>query len=70
MAVLAAVAVLSFLATPDGSSSSDQSEPTKAQLLSYAECMRAHGIRDFPDPVPAPGWRIRVSRPHHPWKRP
>jgi len=40
---------------PAGSSSSGQSEPTKAELLKYAECMRAHGIRDFPDPVPAPG---------------
>ncbi len=40
---------------PAGSSSSGQSEPTKAQLLKYAECMRAHGIRDFPQPVPAPG---------------
>jgi O-glycosyl hydrolase len=38
-----------------GSSSADGSEPSKAQLLRYAECMRAHGIRDFPDPVPAPG---------------
>ena len=40
---------------PARSSSSGQSEPTKAQLLNYAECMRAHGIHDFPDPVPAPG---------------
>jgi len=37
-----------------GSSSSGQSGPTKAQLLTYAECMRAHGISDFPDPVPSP----------------
>ena len=25
------------------------------KLLSYAECMRAHGISDFPDPTPGPG---------------
>lgn len=37
-----------------GSSSSGQSEPTEAQLLKYAGCMRAHGIRDLPDPVPSP----------------
>ena len=37
-----------------GSGSSGQSGPTDAQLLKYAVCMRAHGIRDFPDPVPSP----------------
>jgi hypothetical protein len=37
-----------------GSSSSSSSEATEAQLLTYAECMRAHGIPDFPDPVPSP----------------
>ena len=25
------------------------------KLLSYAECMRAHGISDFPDPTAGPG---------------
>jgi len=38
-----------------GSSSSGQSVPTEAQLLKYAVCMRSHGLRDFPDPVPALG---------------
>jgi hypothetical protein len=37
-----------------GSSSSGQSGATRAQLVKYAECMRAHGISDFPDPVPSP----------------
>ena len=40
---------------PGGSSSAGGSEPSKVQLLRYAECMRAHRIRDFPNPVPAPG---------------
>jgi hypothetical protein len=40
---------------PAGSGSSGQSGPTEAQLLKYAECIRAHGLRDFPDPVPAAG---------------
>ena len=26
-----------------------------SKLLSYAKCMRAHGISDFPDPAPGPG---------------
>jgi hypothetical protein len=28
-----------------------------AQLLTYAKCMRAHGIPDFPDPAPMPNGR-------------
>ena len=38
-----------------GSSPSDQSGPTEAQLLQYAQCMRSHGEPNFPDPVPARG---------------
>ena len=26
-----------------------------SKLLSYAKCMRTHGINDFPDPTPGPG---------------
>lgn len=38
-----------------GAGSSGSSGPTQAQLVKYAECVRAHGEPDFPDPVPAPG---------------
>lgn len=38
-----------------GSASSGQSGPTEVQLLKYAECIRSHGVSDFPDPVAAPG---------------
>lgn len=37
-----------------GVAGSGRSGPTRAQLLTYAECMRAHGLSDFPDPVPSP----------------
>jgi hypothetical protein len=37
-----------------GSSSPSQSGPTQEQLVKYAECMRSHGLSDFPDPVPSP----------------
>ena len=37
-----------------GSSSSSQSGATQAQLVKYAVCMRAHGLSNFPDPVPSP----------------
>jgi hypothetical protein len=40
---------------PAGLSSSGSSGPTEAQLLKYAECMRSHGLSNFPDPSPAPG---------------
>jgi hypothetical protein len=33
----------------------------KAQNLRYAQCMRAHGISDFPDPNPDGGLRIQSS---------
>ena len=26
-----------------------------AKLLAYTDCMRLHGIADFPDPTPSPG---------------
>ncbi len=34
--------------SPSGTSSSSGS--TKASALAYSQCMRAHGIKDFPDP--------------------
>ncbi|HTX00087.1 MAG TPA: hypothetical protein VMD59_14990, partial [Acidimicrobiales bacterium] len=40
---------------PAGSASSGEAGPTELQLLKYAECIRTHGVRDFPDPVPAAG---------------
>ncbi len=44
--VLLAAACSSGPKGPDSSSAG-----TMAQLLAYSKCMRAHGIRDFPDPV-------------------
>ncbi len=38
-----------------GPGPSGSSAPTEAQLLKYALCIRSHGVRDFPDPVPAAG---------------
>ena len=35
---------------PSGQPSAQASAQAKAQLLGTAECMRAHGITDFPDP--------------------
>jgi hypothetical protein len=39
---------------PAGSTSAGGG-PSKAVLLAYAKCMRAHGVTNFPDPVKFPG---------------
>jgi len=36
--------------TPTTTAASSQHAPTKASLLAFAQCMRAHGVASFPDP--------------------
>ncbi|MHB8467848.1 MAG: hypothetical protein ACYDH6_00175 [Acidimicrobiales bacterium] len=40
-------------ASPDGGSSSGGDTPL-AQGLAYSQCMRNHGMPNFPDPIPTP----------------
>jgi hypothetical protein len=35
--------------------------PNRAQSLKYSQCMRAHGIKDFPDPNAEGGLEIRAD---------
>jgi len=49
LAVAAAVAVLAT-ACGGGSAPSSASPPTYAQVLALAQCMRGHGVPNFPDP--------------------
>jgi hypothetical protein len=49
LAVAAAVAVLAT-ACAGGSASSSADPPTYVQVLALAQCMRGHGVPDFPDP--------------------
>jgi len=42
-------------ALPPPRGSSGRPGPTEAQLLKYAGCIRAHGLSNFPDPVPTQG---------------
>ncbi len=51
-AALAVVAAVAVLATgcSGGSAPSSASPPTYAQMLALAQCMRSHGVPDFPDP--------------------
>jgi len=38
-----------------------QQAQAMAQALKFSQCMRAHGIADFPDPQSAPGGGIRIA---------
>ena len=44
-------------------SSSSAKSGTKASAIAYARCMRAHGIKDFPDPNGSGGFVIKAG-PH------
>jgi hypothetical protein len=42
--------------SPEGEPADPGQQAAKAEsALAYAQCMRDHGISDFPDPVPDPG---------------
>lgn len=45
----------------DSGGSSNGNVATQAQQLSYARCMRAHGMPDFPDPSPGGGFGGRTA---------
>lgn len=56
---LAAAAALAVLATAcGGSTSSSAGAPTYAQEVAFAQCMRGHGVPDFPDPNSLGGYTL------------
>ena len=56
LAVAAAVAVLA--AACGGAAPSSASPPTYAQELALAQCMRGHGVPNFPDPQASGGYSL------------
>ena len=63
LAVAAAVAVLAagcgvVHISLGGSASSSASAPTYAQVLALAQCMRSHGVPNFPDPNASGGYSL------------
>jgi len=60
LAVAAAVAVLAT-ACGGGSDPSAASTPTYAQELALAQCMRSHGVPNFPDPNASGGYALTTS---------
>ena len=57
LAVAAAVAVLAT-ACGGGSAPPSASAPTYAQVLALAQCMRSHGVPNFPDPDAVGGYAL------------
>ena len=57
LVVAAAVAVLAT-ACGGGSAPSSAGPPTYAQVLALAQCMRGHGVPDFPDPNASGGYTL------------
>jgi hypothetical protein len=60
LAVCAAVAVL-VTACGGGSAPSSASAPTYAQELALAQCMRGHGVPNFPDPSTSGGYTLTAT---------
>jgi hypothetical protein len=58
LAVAAAVAVLATACGGGSAPSSSVSAPTYAQELALAQCMRSHGVPDFPDPNASGGYTL------------
>lgn len=59
VASLGAASTTTQAASPGGGSS-PASSTQQAKLLRYSECMRSHGLADFPDPSANGGIRISV----------
>jgi hypothetical protein len=58
LAIAAAVAVLAAACGGGSAPSSSVSAPTYAQVLALAQCMRGHGVPDFPDPNASGGYTL------------
>jgi hypothetical protein len=61
-AALAAVAAVATAATACGSSTpSSPSAPTYVQVLALVQCMRSHGVPNFPDPDASRGYSLAAN---------
>lgn len=47
---------------PSGGSSQPKRIPSNAQLLRFAQCMRSHGVRNYPDPNPNVSVRTQLAQ--------
>ena len=59
IAVAAAAAVLATACATSAPSSA--STPAYAQELALAQCMRSHGVPNFPDPVASVGYTLTTN---------
>jgi len=58
LAVVAAVAVLATACGGSATSSATSSASANSQKLALAQCMRSHGVPDFPDPAASGGYTL------------
>jgi len=74
--LLAAMAVIGVLATATACGGSASSSSGSAlggsanQMLAYSQCMRAHGVPDFPDPDASGNIQVRPGSPNDPMNGP
>jgi hypothetical protein len=69
LAVVAAATVLTTATGCGGSASSSAgtaSAGSTDQMLAYSQCMRAHGVPDFPDPNAAGNIQVHPGNPNDP----
>ena len=48
---------------PNGGRPPQLSAARRAQMLKFSQCMRAHGLTNFPDPTFGPGGRVGLKLP-------
>jgi hypothetical protein len=72
LAVVATAAVLAAATACSGSAASSGSVSTGAtgQMLAYSQCMRAHGVPDFPDPDASGNIQVAPGSPNDPLNSP
>jgi hypothetical protein len=72
LAVAAAVAVLATATACSGSTASSGSAPGGAtgEMLAYSQCMRAHGVPDFPTPDASGNLQVTPGNPDDPLNSP
>jgi hypothetical protein len=47
---------------PSGSSPAGKATPVNASLVRFAQCMRSHGVRNYPDPDPGVSVRTQLAQ--------
>jgi hypothetical protein len=60
MVLVACGCILAIAACGSSRSRSGSGSKTFAQGVRYSDCMRSHGVSNFPDPAPGGGFDVRA----------